>query len=92
MAQVGVSDTTTDESAQQPEVFFQAKTIDPAQAAQEIHLWLPCITEEYVGLTTQYRALKPRHSSEVNLEDGNTEVIPSKDCIYQKTSSWSTTC
>ena len=84
VAQVGVSDTTTDESAQQPEVFFQAKTIDPAQAAQEIHLWLPCITEEYVGLTTQYRALKPRHSSEVNLEDGNTEVIPSKIVYTRK--------
>ena len=73
---------------EQPEgVWYQAETVDPQDAAKEIELWVPALTEEYVGLTNQYRAIKPIDKSEVSqqdIDDGLVEVLPAKVVCTRK--------
>ena len=66
---------------------YQAETVDPQDAAKEIELWVPALTEEYVGLTNQYRAIKPIDKSEVSqqdIDDGLVEVLLAKVVYTRK--------
>ena len=69
------------------EIWYQTQTVDPQVAASEIEKWVPALTEEYVGLTTQYRAITPIKKSDLPQEDINSgaiEVLPAKVVYTRK--------
>ena len=75
------------EVPEEAEIWYQAQTIDTNTALAEIDKWVPALTEEYTGLTTQYKAIHPIHRSEVSdadVKSGVIEVIPSKVVYTRK--------
>ena len=70
-----------------PEIFYQARTIGSEEVHQELEKWIPALVEEYVGLTSQYKALMPMSANEITreeVEDGRTEFLPSKVAFTRK--------
>ena len=71
---------------EQPEI-YQARTIGPDEVHQELEKWVPAMVEEYVGLTSQYKALLPMSANEITreeVESGRTEILPSKVVFTRK--------
>ena len=68
-------------------IWYQTQTVDPQEAASEIEKWVPALTEEYVGLTSQYKAITPIKKPDFSQEDvdkGLIEVLPSKVVYTRK--------
>ena len=68
-------------------IWYQTQTVDPQEAASEIEKWVPALTEECVGLTSQYKAITPIKKSDLSQEDidkGLIEVLPSKVVYTRK--------
>ena len=62
-------------------IWYQTQTVDPQEAASETDQWVPALTEEYIGLANQCRAITPIKKSDVLQEDidsGAVEVLPAK--------------
>eukprot|EP00439_Symbiodinium_sp_Y106_P004711 s326_g1.t1 len=56
----------------QEDIMFQTRTVDPQEANSQIQRWVAPLTEEYIGLTSQYRAILPVDVSEVDDTSGET--------------------
>ncbi|CAE7275094.1 RE1, partial [Symbiodinium natans] len=71
----------------EPEVFLQARTIDPQQAAGELEKWVPPLLDEYTGLRFQYEAIYPidvNQLCEEDVQSGAIEILPAKVVFTRK--------
>ncbi|CAE7247173.1 TY4B-H [Symbiodinium sp. CCMP2592] len=67
----------------QEDIMFQTRTVDPQEANSQIQRWIAPLTEEYIGLTSQYRAILPVDVSEVDETSGDTEACHSEPSLWK---------
>ncbi|OLP90031.1 Copia protein [Symbiodinium microadriaticum] len=67
----------------QEDIMFQTRTVDPQEANSQIQRWVAPLTEEYIGLTSQYRAILPVDISELDDTSCETEVCYSEPSLWK---------